>query len=212
MLFFCISSTPLKKFITGMTPRSMKLYKQVKKRHVKVSLKRLDLDKVTQILQELIAANEERKLERQKKAKLKQLKNNARHFAPIMPRLTSAYNLKKQSSLSVLQSFTSAVQQLCSPEKNSEEIGLTDSGDVTDDNEITNEKPLKTNGNHDSIKRKKCEQQNQQHRKMKSRSNSPPKTPAGTTGIKKRQTQDKPQCIDLCSSDDDDEIKIRRFR
>ena len=47
---------------------------------------------------------------------------------------------------------------------------------------------------------------------MKSRSNSPPKTPAGTTGIKKRQTQDKPQCIDLCSSDDDDEIKIRRFR
>merc|ERR1712050_345019 len=60
---------------------------------------------------------EKQKLDRVKREKLKQLKERARHFEPFVPKITSAYHIKKQSSLSVLQSFTSAVQQLCSPEK-----------------------------------------------------------------------------------------------
>ena len=78
-----------------------------------MTLKKIDTNK----LQEVVSQWMESQREVKRKAKMKLLKEQARHFEPYIPKLTSTYQLSKQSSVSVLQSFTSAVQQLCSPEK-----------------------------------------------------------------------------------------------
>ena len=108
-IFCCIYLTTL----SGLTPQSMKLYKNLRKRRLKVTLKKIDTNK----LQEVVSQWMESQREVKRKAKMKLLKEQARHFEPYIPKLTSTYQLSKQSSVSVLQSFTSAVQQLCSPEK-----------------------------------------------------------------------------------------------
>lgn len=97
----------------GLTPQSMKLYKNLRKRRLKVTLKKIDTNR----LQEVVSQWMESQREVKRKAKMKLLKEQARHFEPYIPKLTSTYQLSKQSSVSVLRSFTSAVQQLCSPEK-----------------------------------------------------------------------------------------------
>ena len=95
----------------------MKLYKEVKRRHVTLTITRLDTNRLSEIVSEWVANCEKRRQEEKQRARLELLKEQARHFEPFVPKLTSAYHIKKQSSVSVLQSFTSAVQQLCSPEK-----------------------------------------------------------------------------------------------
>ena len=166
-----------------MTPRSMKLYKEVQKRRVKVGLKRLNLDRVKEIMEKWILEEEKQKLDRVKKEKLKQLKERARHFEPFVPKITSAYHIKKQSSVSVLQSFTSAVQQLCSPEK---ESGENSSSNGT--NYIKHCRKIVT-----PVKKSTSS--------PKFLNNIRPAVPS-----KKKQTEDKkpPQCIDLISSSDDE--------
>ena len=91
----------------------MDLYKSVRKRRLKVTVQKLDTNRIHQIVADWIQSRREVK----RKAKLKILTDKARPFEPYIPKLTSTYQLNKQSSVSVLQSFTSAVQQLCSPEK-----------------------------------------------------------------------------------------------
>lgn len=98
----------------GLTPQSMKVYRDLRKRRLKVTMEKLDISKVKEVVKEWIDIQAEQK----RRAKMELLKEQARHFEPLVPKLTSTYRLSKQSSVSVLQSFTSAVQQLCSPEKN----------------------------------------------------------------------------------------------
>lgn len=88
----------------------MKLFKTLKKRSLRVTLTRLNL---TRAVRQVKSIEEEKR----RKAQLRILKERARHFEPYVPKITSAYHLSKQTNVSVLQSFTSAVQQLCSPEK-----------------------------------------------------------------------------------------------
>jgi len=105
----------------GLTPRAMRLYKDVRKRYPKVALMRLD---VTNILKAIEDSERERllKIEEKRQAKLKILKiEQARQNMPYIPKLTISTN-SKGSSYSVLQSFTSAVQLLCSPEKSPSEL------------------------------------------------------------------------------------------
>jgi len=97
----------------GLTPQSMKLYKNLRKRRLKVTLNKIDVNNLQEVVREWMESRREVK----RKANMKLLKEQARHFEPYMPKLTSTYQISKQSSVSVLQSFTSAVQQLCSPEK-----------------------------------------------------------------------------------------------
>lgn len=174
----------------GMTPRSMKIYKEVQKRRCKVGLKRLNLDRVKDIMEKMILDEERRKLDRVKREKLKQLKERARHFEPFVPKITSAYHIKKQSSVSVLQSFTSAVQQLCSPEKESGDGGSSSSssnGTTNNYKKHYNKKPVK---------------------KSMSSSIKNNIQPAIHHPSKKKQTpaehNKQPQCIDLISSSDDE--------
>ena len=99
----------------------MRLYKDVRKRYPKVALMRLD---VTNILKAIEDSERERllKIEEKRQAKLKILKiEQARQNMPYIPKLTISTN-SKGSSYSVLQSFTSAVQLLCSPEKSPSEL------------------------------------------------------------------------------------------
>ena len=139
----------------------MTVYKDLRKRRVQVTLHRLDMTKAAEILR-TIAENRRRQLEERRRAsKLRFLKQQARHFEPYVPKLTSAYHLKKQSASSVLQSFTSAVQQLCSPEK-------------------------------------------QPQPPTSSSSPSASSSPSTTSSKRGPQTQ----CIDLCSSSDD-EVELR---
>ena len=99
--------------LSGLTPQSMKLYKNLRKRRLKVTLNKIDVNNLQEVVREWMESRREVK----RKANMKLLKEQARHFEPYMPKLTSTYQISKQSSVSVLQSFTSAVQQLCSPEK-----------------------------------------------------------------------------------------------
>ena len=93
----------------------MKMYRELRKRRLKVSLKQLDVTKIKEVVKEWNDAQREQR----RQARLKILKQQARHFEPYIPKITKASSkIPKQSSVSVLQSFTSAVQQLCSPEKN----------------------------------------------------------------------------------------------
>ena len=103
-------------FLLGLTPRAMRLYKEVRKRCPKVALMQLDVSNLSEILKDIIEDSERKELERKRREKMRILKEQARHFEPYVPKLTSSHNLKKQSSVSVLQSFTSAMQQLYSPE------------------------------------------------------------------------------------------------
>lgn len=156
-----------------MTPRSMKLYKQVQKRKIKVTLKRLDLSKLSEIISQWIADDEQKKLERQKRARIKYLADRVRSCEPYIPKITSAYHVKKQSSVSVLQSFTSAVQSLCSPEKST------------------------SNG----YKRNNADHFQQRKAKLSHKLVIPSKSV---------KSQGMAQCIDLCSSDEEDnEVQIR---
>ena len=104
-------------FFSGLTPRAMRLYKEVRKRYPKVALMRINVTTVSDILKAI--ENSEREiLEQKRRAKMKYLKEQARHFVPYVPQLTIKNSPNKPgSSISVLQSFTSAVQLLCSPEK-----------------------------------------------------------------------------------------------
>ena len=101
--------------ISGLTPKSMKMYRELRKRRLKVSLKKLDVTKIKEVVKEW----NDFQREQRRQARLKFLTEQARHFEPYIPKITKANSkITKQSSVSVLQSFTSAVQQLCSPEKN----------------------------------------------------------------------------------------------
>ena len=178
-----------------MTPRSMKLYKEVQKRRVKVGLKRLNVDRVKEIMEKYILEEERRKLDRVKKEKLKQLKERARHFEPFVPKITSAYHIKKQSSVSVLQSFTSAMQNLYSPEKSS--------GDG-------NGNSSSSNGTATNYMKPKPHYKKTVTPPVKKSMSSPIFNniqPAAVHPSKKKQSEDnnkKPQCIDLISSSDDE--------
>lgn len=88
----------------------MSLFETLNKRSLRVTLTRLNLTRAV----DRVKSIEE---EKRRQAKLRFLKEQARHFEPYVPKITSAYHLSKQTNVSVLQSFTSAVQQLCSPEK-----------------------------------------------------------------------------------------------
>ena len=93
----------------------MKMYRDLRKRRLKVSLTQLDVTKIKEVVKEW----NDFQREQRRQARLKILKEQARHFEPYIPKITKASSkMPKQSSVSVLQSFTSAVQQLCSPEKN----------------------------------------------------------------------------------------------
>merc|ERR1711983_552072 len=132
-----------------------------------------NLDRVKDIMEKMILDEERRKLDRVKREKLKQLKERARHFEPFVPKITSAYHVKKQSSVSVLQSFTSAVQSLCSPEKST------------------------SNG----YKRNNADHFQQRKAKLSHKLVIPSKSV---------KSQGMAQCIDLCSSDEEDnEVQIR---
>lgn len=118
----------------------MRLYKETRKRYPKVAIMRIDLTSVSKILK-AVADSEREKLDKKRQAaELRLMKEQAveqaRHCVPYVPKLTSAHNLKKQSSLSVLQSFTSAVQQLCSPEKT-----LNHSGSAASDSQTSSSVP-----------------------------------------------------------------------
>lgn len=137
--------TAVRKFTLkhGLSPRAMRLYKEVRKRYPKVAIMKIDLTSVPKILK-AVADSEREKLDKKRQAaELRLMKEQAveqaRHCVPYVPKLTSAHNLKKQSSLSVLQSFTSAVQQLCSPEKTSNH-----SGNATSESQTTSSVPTKT--------------------------------------------------------------------
>ena len=121
----------------------MRLYKEVRKRYPKVAIMKIDLTSVSKILK-AVADNEREKLDKKRQAtELRLMKEQAveqaRHCVPYVPKLTSAHNLKKQSSLSVLQSFTSAVQQLCSPEKT-----LNHSESAASESQTSSSVPTKT--------------------------------------------------------------------
>lgn len=143
----------------------MRLYKEVRKRKLKVSIQRLDMNSLSDFVKSWITNNARHKAELKDKAKLRRLKEQARHFEPYVPKLTSSYQLSNRSSVSVLQSFTSAVQQLCSPEK----------------------KVISSTTN---IKQK-----------AKLKPSLPPP-------VIKKSNGTNPQCIDLCSSSDD-EVELR---
>lgn len=165
----------------GMTPRTMKLYKQVQKRKIKVTLKRLDLSKLSEIISQWIADSEQQKLERQKRARIKYLADQVRSCEPYIPKITSAYHVKKQSSVSVLQSFTSAVQSLCSPESSPE-------------------KSTSSNGY-------KKHSNNASHFQQRKAAKITHKLVIPSKSVK---SQGMAQCIDLCSSEEEDnEVQIR---
>ena len=94
----------------------MRLYKEVRKRYPKVAIMKIDLTSVPKILK-AVADSEREKLDKKRQAaELRLMKEQAveqaRHCVPYVPKLTSAHNLKKQSSLSVLQSLYGIVNEV----------------------------------------------------------------------------------------------------
>ena len=171
-----------------MTPRAMKLYKDIKKRRVSIDLTRIDVTKIS----EIVKAFESNQRNKRRRDRMKVLKEQARHFEPYVPKLTSSNQLSKQSSLSVLQSFTSSVLQLCSPEKSQPSPTAspvpTESAAPLEPSASIPLEPTPTSSAKEADQKK-----------------SAPKANGSSVNLKSLK---KPQCIDLCSSSDD-EVELK---
>ena len=202
----------------------MRLYKEVRKRCPKVALMRLDLTNVSEILK-AIENSEREKLDEKRRAKMRYLKEQARHFVPYVPKLTNTPNLGKQSSVSVLQSFTSAVQQLCSPEKTPTKTSSHPSKAVValeqrSESRIQSQIPESRNQTvqnqiqESRIQNQIPESRNQNQESRPLHPSNMARSEAGGDGVAvKRATKPASQCIDLIIlSDSDEEMERNHIR
>ena len=183
LAFFPLANTDLViLLLTGLTPESMKVYKQLNKRTCCVSVKKIDINKLSDIVKEWLANSEKRRREIEAKKEATRLKKKlkveqALRFEPYKPKITTNYHIKSQSSVSMLQSFTSAVQQLCLPQKNGS-AGTSASATSSSSSSATG---------------------GARHRAIKE-----PLMELDDFYDMVQENKNKVQCIDLCSSSDDE--------
>ncbi len=170
----------------------MKLYKKLNKRQCRVSVKKINIDKLSDIVKEWLANSERRRREAlakkeavRMKQKLKEQAAASIKFDPYKPKIATNGFLKTQSSVSVLQSFTSAVQQLCSPKKNGVRSRSPTPSSSRNGGTGSNSAAVPTgSARRRAMKRPLIELDDV---------------------LPMIQSKNKVQCIDLCSSSDDDE-------
>lgn len=167
--------------VTGLSPQSLKLYMDLKdgKRQLLVQVENLCLDKLPpQVSQWLL--NSQRRRERQLEY-LEQKEARSRHYnsnVTCVPKLTnSQQQFRRNSSMAMLQSFTSAVQKLCKTKKQQQ----------FSSNGIKRTFPYAAvNGGSNHLPRGR---------------GRPPKRPKVTSGVNENNV------IDLCSSSSDEDNK-----